>query len=276
MSLHAQRAQRPVEALARPVAPGDRLVDARGQQELGRDLPAALGDRDLAALDGRPADLAPVLGAVREYRVGEAVGAFEVVDHSVTAPAVVAIAHDAAIIADARGDDMHVMVGVRHHHVACIGEAHPAQIIATDLCPLVVGQPLVLGQAQRAVVDGALQAGAQRPCLAELAGQGARPLAHHVAVHDARRIVAKLLALPEDVLQHAAKPPPDLCLLDHAGRLSVLVPEPAERHAHLFQQVAQGAVVALQLGRAQDAEAVRRVGVPRDLVDVDPDTTHLR
>jgi len=245
MGLHAQRAQVAVEALARRVAPGDCLVDARGQQELGRDLPAALGDRDLAALDGRPAGLAPVMGAVREYHVGEAVGAFEAVDHGVTAPAVVAIAHDAAVVADARGDDMHVMVGVRHHHVARIGEAHPAQIIATDLCPLVVGQPLVFGQAQGAVVDSSLQAGAQRPRLAELAGQGARSLTDHVAVHDARRIMAKLLALPEDVLQHAAKPPSDLCLLDHAGRLSVLVPEPTERHAHLFQQVAQGAVVAL-------------------------------
>jgi len=235
MGLHTQCAQRPVEALARPVAPLDRLVEARGQQELGRDLPAALGDRDLAALDGWPAGLAPVLGAVREYRVGEAVGALEFVDHGVATPAVVAIAHDAAVITDARGDDMHVMVGVRHYHVARIGEAHPLQIIATDLCPLVVGEPLVVGQAQGAMVDGALQAGAQRPRLSELAGQGARSLTDHVAVHDARRIVTKLLALPEDVLQHAAKPPPDLCLLDHAGRLSVLVPEPTERHTYIFQ-----------------------------------------
>jgi len=227
--------ERRVEAVARAGAPFHGPVDARGQQELGRDLPGALGDRDLAPVDGRPADLAPVVGATRGYRVGEAVGAFEVVDHGVAAPAVVAIAHDAAVVADARGDDMHVMVGVRHHHVARIGEAHPAQIIVTDPCPLVVGQPLVFGQAQGAVVDGALQARTQRPCLAELAGQGARPLADHIAVHDARRIMTKLLALPEDVLQHAAKPPPDLCLLDHAGRLSVLVPEPAERHAYLFQ-----------------------------------------
>ncbi len=228
--------ERRIEAVARAGAPFHGPVDARGQQELGRDLPGALGDRDLAPVDGRPLDLVRV--AVRGYRVGEAVGAFQLVDHGVAAPAVVAIAHDAAVIADARGDDMHVMVGVRHHHVARIGEAHPLQIIATDLCPLVVGEPLVFGQAQGAMVDGALQAGAQRPCLAELAGQGARSLTDHVAVYDARRIVAKLLALPEDVLQHAAKPPSDLCLLDHAGRLSVLVPEPAERHAHLFQQVA--------------------------------------
>ena len=77
--------------------------------------------------------------------MGEAVGAFQFVDHGFAAPTVVAIAHDAAIITDARGNNMHVMLGVRHHHVARIGEAHPTQIVTTDPCPLVVGQTLVLG-----------------------------------------------------------------------------------------------------------------------------------
>jgi len=43
----ADAGQRPVEAVARPVAPRDRLVDPRGEQELGRDLARALGQPDL-------------------------------------------------------------------------------------------------------------------------------------------------------------------------------------------------------------------------------------
>ncbi len=54
MSFHAQRTQAAVEALARPVAPGDRLVDAGGEQQLGRDLPRPLGQPDLI-----PAHLGP-------------------------------------------------------------------------------------------------------------------------------------------------------------------------------------------------------------------------
>jgi len=47
MGLHTQRAQAAVEALARPVASGDRLVDARGEEQLGWDLPRPLGQPDL-------------------------------------------------------------------------------------------------------------------------------------------------------------------------------------------------------------------------------------
>jgi hypothetical protein len=45
----ADAGQRPVEALPRPVAPRDRLVDAGGEQQLGRDLAPTLGLADLGA-----------------------------------------------------------------------------------------------------------------------------------------------------------------------------------------------------------------------------------
>ncbi len=54
MGLHAQRTQAAVEALARPVAPGDRLVDPGREQQLGRDLARPLGQPDLI-----PAHLGP-------------------------------------------------------------------------------------------------------------------------------------------------------------------------------------------------------------------------
>jgi len=47
MGLHTQRAQAAVEALARPVAPRDRLVDPGREEQLGRDLPRPLGQPDL-------------------------------------------------------------------------------------------------------------------------------------------------------------------------------------------------------------------------------------
>jgi len=43
----ADAGQRPVEALARPVASPNGLVDAGSEQQLGRDLPPALGQPDL-------------------------------------------------------------------------------------------------------------------------------------------------------------------------------------------------------------------------------------
>jgi hypothetical protein len=43
----ADAGQRPVEAVARPVTPRDRLVDPGGEQQLGRDLPRPFGQPNL-------------------------------------------------------------------------------------------------------------------------------------------------------------------------------------------------------------------------------------
>jgi len=55
VGLHTQRAQRPVEARARPVAPRDRLVDAGREQQLGRDLAPPLGQADFIPAHQCPA-----------------------------------------------------------------------------------------------------------------------------------------------------------------------------------------------------------------------------
>jgi len=121
--LHAQRAQRSVEALARPVAPRDRLVDPRGQQQLGRDLARALGHPDLVPAHPRPAR-ARATHPLRVNGVRQAVFPFQRVDNVRAAPLLVAVADRLTVEVDARRHDMHMVLGVRHDDVGRVVEAH--------------------------------------------------------------------------------------------------------------------------------------------------------
>ncbi len=53
MGHDADAGQRPIEARARPVAPLNGLVDARGEQQLGRDLTPTLSLANLGAAHPR-------------------------------------------------------------------------------------------------------------------------------------------------------------------------------------------------------------------------------
>jgi len=219
MSLHAQHAQAAVEALARPVAPGDRLVDARGKQQLGRDLAAALGRPDLIARHARtaPAVVAFPAHPLRVDGVRQAVLPLQLMHHPVAARPVVGVADRLAVEADPRRHDMHMVLGVRHDDVGRVPEAHALQVVPRERGPLRIAQALTGGQAEGAVMDGARQVGVEPAHHAELARQltGRRPT--HVAPHDPRVAMLHLRTLLEHVVQHAPKAPPGDDLLDHAS-----------------------------------------------------------
>ncbi len=96
-----------------------------------------------------------------------------------------------------------------------VREAHRRQVVAAEPRPPHIVQVLVRRQAQGAVVDRPRQVGIETPEDAELGGELARRFPRHVRVHNARRVVPAFGALGEDVVQDAAKAPPDLCFLDH-------------------------------------------------------------
>jgi len=226
MGLHAQHAQAAVEALARPVAPGDRLIDARGKQQLGRDLAAALGHPDLIARHARPAPAVVAFPAhpLRVDGVRQAVLPLQLMHHPVAARPVVGVADGAAVEADARRHDMHVVLGVRHDDVGCVPEAHALQVVPRERGPLRVAQALAGGQAQGAMVDRPRQVRIEPPHHTELVGQLTRGDTRHVAPHDARRLVLQLRALLEHVVEYPPEAPPGNDLLDHAPPTPTLTP----------------------------------------------------
>ncbi len=147
MGLHAQHAQAAVEARACPVAPGDRLVDARGEQQLGRDLAAALGHPDLIARHARPAPAVVAFPAhpLRVDGVRQAVLPFQRVDDARAAPLLVAVADRLAVEADARRHDMDMILGVLDHDVGRVPEAHAVQVVPRERGPLRIAQALAGG-----------------------------------------------------------------------------------------------------------------------------------
>jgi len=147
MGLHAQHAQAAVEALARPVAPADRLIDARGKQQLGRDLAAALGHPDLIARHARTAPTVVAFPAhpLRVDGVRQAVLPFQRVDDARAAPLLVAVADRLAVEADARRHDMHVVLGVLDDDVGRVPEAHAVQVVPRERGPLRIAQALAGG-----------------------------------------------------------------------------------------------------------------------------------
>jgi len=146
----ADPGQRPVEALARPVASPNGLVDAGSEQQLGRDLPPALGQPDLIA---RHARTAPAVVAILAHPlwvdgVAQAVRPFQFMHHPIAARPVVMVAHRRPVAADARRDDVDVILGVPHHDIGRVREAHAPQVVAAERRPLPLGQPLARRQAQ--------------------------------------------------------------------------------------------------------------------------------
>jgi len=222
VGLHAQRVQAAVEALARPVAPRDRLVDARGEQQLGRDLAPTLGHPDLVARHARTAPTHPTVGALPAHplgvdSVGQAILPLQLMHHPIAARPVVGVADGVAVEADPRGHDMDVVLGMRHDDVGRVPEAHAVQVVPRERGPLRIAQALAGGQAQGTVVDRPRQIGVEPAHHAELARQVAGRRPAHVAPHDPRLLVLQLRALLEHVLEHAPEAPPGDDLLDHAS-----------------------------------------------------------
>jgi len=149
MGLHAQRTQAAVEALARPVAPVDRLVDARGEQQLGRDLAHALGQANLIPAHLGPAHprLAHALAAhpFRVDGVAQTIHPLQLMHDLVAARTVVVVADRLAVEAHARGDNVDVILGVPHHDVERVREAHALQVVAAERAPVFLAQPLPRG-----------------------------------------------------------------------------------------------------------------------------------
>jgi len=149
VGLHAQRTQAAVEALARPVAARDRLVDARGEQQLGRDLAHALGQSNLIPAHLGPAHprLAHALAAhpFRVDGVAQTIHPLQLMHDLVAARTVVVVADRLAVEAHARGDDVDVILGVPHHDVERVREAHAIQVVAAERAPVLLGQPLPHG-----------------------------------------------------------------------------------------------------------------------------------
>jgi len=145
----ADAGQRPVEALPRPVAPRDRLVDARGEQQLGRDLAPPFGQPDLIARHARTAPAVVVLLAHPLWvdGVAQAVRPLQVMHHPIAARPVIVVAHRRPVAADARRDDVDVILGVPHHDIGRVREAHAPQVVAAERRPLLLGQPLAHRQA---------------------------------------------------------------------------------------------------------------------------------
>jgi len=143
----ADAGQRPVESVARPIAPGDRLVDPSREQELGRDLPRPLGQPDLIA---RHAGTAPAVVALLEHPlrvdgVAQAIHPLQLMHDLVATRTVVVVADRLAVEAHARGDDVDVILGVPHHDVERVREAHALQVVAAERAPVLLGQPLPHG-----------------------------------------------------------------------------------------------------------------------------------
>jgi len=219
MGHNADAGQRPVEALPRPVAPRDRLVDAGGEQQLGRDLAPTLGLADLIA---RHAGTAPAVVALLEHplrvdSVAQAVRPLQFMHHPIAARPVVVVAHRRPVAPHARRDDVDVILGVPHHDIGRVREAHAPQVVAAERGPLLLGQPLARRQAQRTMVDRPALLHVPRAHPAELGRQRARrrPV-EQVARDDPRLVVTQLDALLEDIVEHAPETAADLLLLDHA------------------------------------------------------------
>jgi hypothetical protein len=222
MGHDADAGQRPIKARARPVASPNGLIDPRGEQQLGRDLPPALGQPDLIARHARTAPAVVMLLAHPLWvdGVAQAVRPFQVMHHPIAARPVVVVAHRRPVAADARRDDVDVILGVPHHDIGRVREAHAPQVVAAERGPLLLGQPLACGQAQRTVVDRPALLHVARAHRAELGRQRARrrPV-EQVARDDPRLVVAQFDALLEDVVEHAPEAATDLLLLNHPSPL---------------------------------------------------------
>ena len=219
MGHDADPGQRPVEARARPVASPNGLVDAGGEQQLGRDLPPALGQTDLIA---RHARTAPAVVAVLAHPlwvdgVRQAVRPLQLMHHPITTRVILPQVHALAIEAHPRGHDVDVVLSVRDDDIGHIAEAHAPQVRGGGGAPPLVGEPLPLGQAQRAVIDRPADVGVQHARQAELGGERTRRLPDHVRADDARGLVPQLRALLEHVVEHAPEAATDLRLLNHAS-----------------------------------------------------------
>jgi len=233
VSLHTQRAQRPVEARARPVAPLNGLVDARGEQQLGRDLARALGHPDLVPAHAGPAAMigrvvSPVLRAhaLRVDGVRQAVRPLQLMHHAIAARPVVGVADGATVETDPRRHDVDVVLGVRDDDIGRVPKTHALQVIPGEGGPRGIAQVLAGGQAQGAMVDRPRQVGVEPARLAELTRQLAGGGTFDIAAHDARLFVLQLRALLEHVVEHAPEAPPGDNLLDHALSPLALCPHP--------------------------------------------------
>jgi len=215
---NADPGQRPVESVARPIAPRDRLVDPSREQELGRDLPRPLGQPDLIARHAGTALAVVALPAhpLRVDRVAQAVRPLQLMHHPIAAWTVVGVADGAAVEVDARCHDVDVVLGVRHDDVGRVAEAHALQVVPRERGPLGIAQALAGGQAQGAMMDRPRQGGVELARLAELTRQLAGRGPTDVAPHDPRLLVLQLRALLKHVFEHAAEAPPGDNLLDHA------------------------------------------------------------
>jgi len=223
MGHNADPGQRPVEALPRPVAPRDRLVDARGEQQLGRDLARALGHPDLVPAHAGPTAMigrvvSPVLRAhaLRVDGVRQAVRPLQRVDDAGAAPLLVAIADRLAVEVDPRRHDVDVILGVLDDDIGRVPKTHALQVIPGEGGPRGIAQALAGGQAQGAMMDRPRQVVVELARLAELARQLTRRGPTDVAPHDPRLLVLQLRALLKHVFEHAPEAPPGDNLLDHA------------------------------------------------------------
>jgi len=146
--------------------------------------------------------------------------------HAVAARPVVGVADGAAVEADPRRHDMHVILGVLDDDIGRVPKTHALQVIPGEGGPLRIAQALPDGQAQGAVVDCPRQVGVEPARLAELARQLTGGGAFDIAAHDARLFVLQLRALLEHVVEHAPEAPPGDNLLDHALSPLALCPHP--------------------------------------------------
>ena len=112
------------------------------------------------------------------------------------APPVLAVAGDAAVEADAAGEDVDVLVlgvGVAGDEVLVLIEAHAVEVALADLAPLLIRQSFTKGGGQRDVQDGFAEVRPQPTDLAELGGEIAGTNASHVAIENAAVLFAQVV-----------------------------------------------------------------------------------
>ncbi len=195
----------------RPIRGGaiEQILQAKTSAYLARAL-------ELADLAGAHRSL---LDLVRRLDLGEPVFALELTEDLLATTVVVRVGDSATVGADARRDDMDVVVlgvAMAHHDERRAPVAKVFEVALRNVAPLRVAQLFAPGgsvrQGERGMEDGARQSRPQLSPLAELLREGARVLAVHVAAHELRRLRAA-----EDVVEDTAKALPLVNALNHAA-----------------------------------------------------------
>lgn len=195
----------------RPIRGGaiEQILEAKASAHLARafELP------DLAGAHRSLLDL------VCRLDLGKPVFALELAENFLATTVVVRVGDRTPVSADARRDDVDVVVlgvAMTHHDERRAPVAEVVEVALGNVAPLRVAQLFAPGgsvrQGQRGMEDGARQSRPQLSPLAELLSEGARVLAVHVAAHELRRLPAA-----EDVVEDAAEALALVNALDHAA-----------------------------------------------------------